>query len=126
MDLGVQGLYPNDCGVTGAGGVGGVAQGTVEVEEVQNSAARHRARSGVRSDEAVLHELDNGRVVHRNMRNIMPPRERRDHDVRQAEAKLRGKSITAARPRLGPGQLDVGRNAGLPFQPAAGKGNHRD
>ena len=57
----------------------------VEVEKVQQVGLRGIAGGQVRvsSDEAVLNKLDDRRVVHGNVRDIVPPGERRDHDVRQ-------------------------------------------
>ena len=45
------------------------------------------------ADEAVLDKLDDRGVIHRDVRDIVLARERRDHDVRHAEAKLRGEAV---------------------------------
>lgn len=68
---------------------------SVEVEEVQQVWLRRITVGQVSTaaDKATLDELDNRRVVHRHMRNKMPSREWRDHDIGNAEAKLRRESL---------------------------------
>jgi len=49
------------------------------------------------SDKAVFDELDDRRMVHWCVRNVMPPDERRDDDVRYSEAELRRKPMHRGR-----------------------------
>lgn len=58
----------------------------------------------------VLDKLDHRRVVHRRVRNIMAPGERRDNHVWQPEAKLRGEALYSwgvSRVRAGVNQTQV-------------------
>ena len=66
-----------------------------KIEELQQVWLRRIAVSQVLvvADKPVLDEPNHRCVIHRRVRNIMPPRERRDDDVGQAESQLRGKSI---------------------------------
>ena len=48
---------------------------------------------GAAADEAVLYKLDDRGVVHRHVRNVMLPGERRDYKIGDAESKLGGKSF---------------------------------
>src|ERR1700722_1550595 len=76
------------------GGRSGPGHG-IEIEKFQQVGLRGIAGSqlGGASDKAVLHKLDDCRVVHRCVRNIMPTREGRDDHVGQPESKLRGEAL---------------------------------
>ena len=82
-------------GVTGAGGVGGVAHGWREVEEVQQIGLCRITRREMRGarDEAVLDKLDDRGVVHGNVRDIVFTHEGGDHEVGHPETKLRPKPL---------------------------------
>src|ERR1700722_8755019 len=67
----------------------------VEVEEVKQVRLHRIAQSQIFliADKEVLDKSDDRRVIHGYVRNIMPTRERRDHDVRDPEAKLGSKTV---------------------------------
>src|ERR1700728_5185596 len=66
-----------------------------EVEEIQqiglSRVAVGQVRAGV--DEAVLHELDDGGVIHRDMGDVVLPGAGGDKEIRQAETELRGEAF---------------------------------
>ena len=51
------------------------------------------SQMGIGANEPVFDELDDRGVIHRRVRNIMPPSEGRDDHIRHAEAKLCGKAV---------------------------------
>ena len=63
----------------------------IEVKEVQQIRLGRvsRRKVGIRTNKPALHKFDHGRVIHWDMRHIMPTRERRDHDVRDTKPQLR-------------------------------------
>ena len=81
----------------------------VEVEEVQQVGLRGIAGSQVRggTDKPVLDKLDHRRMIHRNVRNIVPPGERRDDHVRArgSRAERQSRATAAASPALAPGSV---------------------
>ncbi len=82
--------------VTGVGGVGGVAQGTL-LKSKKSSRSGCTASRAVRCALGPMKRFSTNLITAvwsiGNMRNIMPPGERRDHNVGQAEANLRRKAM---------------------------------
>lgn len=86
----------------------------VEVEKVQQ-ARLHRVASrqmGRRTNEAVLNKLDDRRMVHGNVRDIVTPREGRHNNIRHAESDLgpetiHGSYVGRNRTRIGKPQIAV-------------------
>jgi len=69
-----------------------------------------RSQMSGRTNEAIFDKLDDRGVVHWDVRNIVPPRERGDDEIRDAEAELSGKSLlgsSIARIRAGVGSDQV-------------------
>ena len=85
-----------------------------EVQQVRLGRVALGQRSG-RTDEAIFDKLDHGCVVHWDVGNVVPARERRDHDIGEPETKLSSKSllccsIARIRAGIGRGQVAVRRS----------------
>ena len=76
--------------------MGGVNHGTL-VKSKNSSrsgcAASRAVKCAELADKSVLDKLDHRGVIHGRVRNIVPPRERRDDEIGHAETKLRRKSL---------------------------------
>ena len=71
----------------------------IEVKEVQQIRLGRvsRRKVGIRTNKPALHKFDHGRVIHWDMRHIVPTRERRDHDVRDTKPQLRREPLLRRR-----------------------------